>query len=195
MRLSDVTIPLLALLLCGGSSSWATDYLYTPQPVTSEAGEGVLVREVTVKKGNTLSGISKQYSGRGYYYPQILLFNTISNPHRIHPGQVVRVPISRKADKQLTETTPSHTKRRHQAYRTTTAAETPPRAALKTTPQAIAPQAEKHAYDRALTPLKKGDCTAAIKLLDDFISRYPSSALLPEATLNRAECYLKLSAK
>ncbi|WP_414718526.1 tetratricopeptide repeat protein, partial [Trichlorobacter sp.] len=42
---------------------------------------------------------------------------------------------------------------------------------------------------------KKGDCEAAIALFDQFISRYPSSALLPEATLNRAECYLKLPAK
>jgi len=58
-----------------------------------------------------------------------------------------------------------------------------------------ATKGEKNAFQRAAAAYKKGDCDSAIKLFDDFISRYPSSALLPEASLDRAECYLKLSSK
>jgi len=179
---------LLMLLLCGASASWGGDYLYAPQPANGEAGEGVLVREVTVKKGDTLSHLSKQFSGRGHYYPQILLFNKISNPHRIHPGQVVRVPLPRNAV-QLTENvevpdkapTGVTAKKAHKKQRSAV--------------QPAAGKAETAAYARAATAFKRGDCTTAIMLFDRFIRRYPSSGLLPEATLNRAECYLKLSEK
>ena len=62
MHLPGVKIPLLALLLCGATASWGGDYLYAPRPVDgAEPGEGVLVREVTVKKGDTLYSLSRQY--------------------------------------------------------------------------------------------------------------------------------------
>lgn len=191
MRLSVVKMPCLLLLLCGAATSWGSDFLYTPQPAAGESGEGVLVREVTVKKGDTLSRLSKQFSGRGYYYPQILLFNEIKNPNLIHPGQVVRVPLSRKAMKKHAE---SKRKNRHQGHVTTAATESASNTTVKPVVQAVAHN-EKVAYDRALVAFQKGDCTAAIKLFDDFISHYPASTLLPEATLDRAECYLKLSKK
>ena len=80
MHLSGVKCCVMALLLFGATASWGGDYLYSPAPVEGEAvGDGVLVREVTVKKGDNLSRISKRYSGRDYYYPQILLFNEIKN--------------------------------------------------------------------------------------------------------------------
>ena len=86
----------LALLLT--SPVWGQDYLYQPRPVAQgeqpPAGDGVLVREVLVKKGDTLSHLSKRFSGRGAYYPQILLFNSIKNPHLIYPGNLLRIPVS-----------------------------------------------------------------------------------------------------
>ncbi|QOX77804.1 LysM peptidoglycan-binding domain-containing protein [Trichlorobacter lovleyi] len=194
MHLPGVKIPLLALLLCGATASWGGDYLYAPRPVDgAEPGEGVLVREVTVKKGDTLSHLSKRYAGHGYYYPQILLFNEIRNPHRIQVGQVVRVPLSRKAGRKLQSNlvlqhdqgqAPAAEPSKHQM------AERP-----KTAQQPPLRQGEKNAYSHALESFKKGDCETAIKQFDSFISRYPASVLLPEATLNRAECYLKLSTK
>ena len=90
MHLSGVKCCVMALLLFGATASWGGDYLYSPAPVEGEAvGDGVLVREVTVKKGDNLSRISKRYSGRDYYYPQILLFNDIKRPHWIQIGQVL----------------------------------------------------------------------------------------------------------
>jgi TolA-binding protein len=188
MRLSGVKIPLLILLLCGASASWGGEYLYTPQPHNGEAGEGVLVREVTIKKGDTLSHLSKQFSGRGHYYPQILLFNEIKNPHRIHPGQVVRVPLARKTGQSATGGPESGK---------VAAGGAPVQTHEKQKPamQRTVRKGEHKAYTRAAAAFKKGNCTTAITLFDDFIRRYPSSGFVPEATLNRAECYLKLSEK
>src|SRR6185369_3732244 len=61
----------------------ATDYLlFSPAAVAGEPtppppGDGVLVRKLTIKKGDTLSRLSRKNSGRSSYYPQILLFNNI----------------------------------------------------------------------------------------------------------------------
>lgn len=190
MRLSDLTLPLVLALVLGSSAAWTADFIYKPSPLDTEAAEGIRVREVTVKKGDTLSHISKRYSGRGHYYPQILLFNDIRNPHRIMPGQIVRVPLS------------STTSRQAQAHAVPAAVDhpvvkTPQKVAEKQKPATLTAVSrnEKQIYQKALAAFKKGDCNNAIKLFDEFISHYPSSALLPEATLNRAECYLKLSVK
>jgi TolA-binding protein len=192
MRFSEVKLPLLMLFLCGASASWGGDYLYTPQPVSGAAGEGVLVREVTVKKGDTLSHLSKQFSGRGHYYPQILLFNEIKNPHRIHPGQVVRVPLARNNSQPATDDNAAS-----KVTAEVTAVVMPKKAHEKQKPavQRTVRKGEHKAYTRAVAAFKKGNCTTAITLFDDFIRRYPSSGFVPEATLNRAECYLKLSEK
>lgn len=200
MRLRDVTLPLVMLLLCGASAGRAADFIYTPKPAEADSTEGIRVREITVKKGDTLSRLSKQHSGRGYYYPQILLFNEIKNPHRIKPGQVVRVPVSRKvaAAKRSAKTAASANVRKElpQTQPAPVVAEVQQKPAEKPAPVSHAvTKGEKNAYQRAVIAFKKGDCDNAIKLFDEFISSHPSSTLLPEATLNRAECYLKLSAK
>lgn len=192
MRLSCLKIS-LALFLSWSSTGWSADYLYTPGPANAGSTEGVLVREVTVKKGDTLSHLSKHYSGRGYYYPQILLFNQIKNPHRISPGQVVRVPLARTATQSA-----AASQEAAETQRPVPAVAVEPRTKTAETKKAVphaAAHGEKNAYTRASTAFERGDCDSAIKLFDAFISRYPASALLAEATLNRAECYLKLSAK
>jgi TolA-binding protein len=195
MHLPGVKIPLMmALLLCGVTASWGSDYLYSPQPFNGEAGEGVLVREVTVKKGDTLSHLSKRYSGRGFYYPQILLFNEIKNPHRIQIGQVVRVPLARKAAAKHGQQAGVEKRLEQKSLAHELTADVPKKRSEKQRHPAAA-QGEHNAYSRGLEAYKKGDCETAIAQFDQFISRYPTSALLPEATLNRAECYLKLSAK
>ncbi|WP_161947434.1 LysM peptidoglycan-binding domain-containing protein [Trichlorobacter thiogenes] len=184
----------MALLLCGATASWGADYLYLPQPFNGEAGEGVLVREVTVKKGDNLSRISKRYSGRDYYYPQILLFNDIKRPHWIQIGQVLRVPLSRKAAAKLGQQAVEEKKPEQKSLTHELTVDVPKKRSEKQRPSAGA-KGEYNAYNRGLEAYKKGDCETAIAQFDQFISSYPSSALLPEATLNRAECYLKLSAK
>ena len=79
--------------------AWSQQYLlYSPQPVESEqakpAQEGVLVQEIQIKKGDTLYGLSRKFNGKGTYYPQILLFNTIKNPNLIYAGNTLRIPLS-----------------------------------------------------------------------------------------------------
>ncbi|MCE1225328.1 MAG: LysM peptidoglycan-binding domain-containing protein [Geobacteraceae bacterium] len=185
----------MALLVFGATASWGTDYLYAPKPFEGEVvGDGVLVQEVTVKKGDNLSRISKKYSGRDYYYPQILLFNDIKRPHWIQIGQVLRVPVSRKAAAKLGQQAAGEKRPEQKSLTHELTVDVPKKKSEKQRPPAGA-QGEYNTYNRGLEAYKKGDCETAIAQFDQFISRYPSSALLPEATLNRAECYLKLSAK
>lgn len=47
----------------------------------------------TVKKGDTLWAIAKQYLGSGTKYPQIAQENNIKNPNLIYPGQVFKITV------------------------------------------------------------------------------------------------------
>lgn len=48
----------------------------------------------TVKSGETLSGIAKQYLGNANKYPEIFEANRpmLSHPDKIYPGQMLRIP-------------------------------------------------------------------------------------------------------
>lgn len=89
----------LAALLALSAPAFAQQYfLYSPAPLAEEEKDrphdGVLVREVPVKKGDTLYGLSRRFSGHGSYFSQILLFNNISNPNLIYAGDTLRVPVT-----------------------------------------------------------------------------------------------------
>jgi len=185
--------------------SGGADYLYTPVPLDSDAvsTEGVLVREVTVKKGDTLYRLSRQFSGRGNYYPQILLFNELKNPNLIYPGEVLRVPVSHRRDKVAAQRAGKKTdsaRKKRPAPESSTA---PGKGGIKASGRKIGAAApavndlngEHSRYARIQETIKRGDCKGALPLLDNFISSYPNSSLLPEATLSRAECYLSISAQ
>ncbi len=171
---------------------WGQDYLYQPRPLAQDerpvADDGLLVREVQVKKGDTLSHISKRFSGRGAYYPQILLFNRIKNPHLIYPGDLLRVPVTAQRAAQPTAVVPHSSAASAKPVASAAKAKRP---APVETAQEPREQAE---YNRALTAFKRGDCAEAVTRFDRFIADFPQSPLLPEASLNRAECYLKQSA-
>lgn len=203
-------------LLVGVTSGWSQQYLYLPTPVSpgekAEKEAGVLVQEISVRKGDTLYGISRAFSGRGSYYPQILLFNDIKNPDRIYPGNVLRIPVSRKsaADKaaepgmrrQVSEspsagaaadTAATAEKKREAASRT---AATAPRTARAPKQPAAAPagaSAEQRLYERAIKAYRQDDFRTALELFDRFLTDYPASALAADASLYKAECYLKQS--
>lgn len=74
--------------------------LYAPQPAPSgqrvPAQEGILVQEIEIQKGDTLYGLSRKFNGRGMYYPQILLFNSIKNPNLIYTGNTLKMPLAHK---------------------------------------------------------------------------------------------------
>ena len=91
----------IALIICMALPAWGQQYLlYAPQPVTSgqktPSQGGILVQEIVIQKGDTLHGLSRKFSGRGMYFPQILLFNSIKNPDLIYTGNTLRVPVSQK---------------------------------------------------------------------------------------------------
>ncbi|BCS52339.1 tetratricopeptide repeat protein [Geobacter sp. SVR] len=202
-----------ALLLLGLAAHVQAQqhYLYTPKAVNTEEsapqqGEGVLVREVPVHRGDTLAKISKRFSGRASYYPQILLFNRIDNPDLIYAGDTLRVPVSpgrpsepkREAVQPAPEaagptvpavgkTRPSKkTKHKHrQAHRKAGTAPQPK--------AATAEAAGAKLYERAMTAYRQDDCRAALELFDRFLAGNPSSPLAADASLYKAECYLKQS--
>lgn len=208
MRIHSNRMACVVAALLLATPVWGQDYLYTPAPAAGDAttatADGVLVREVTVKKGDTLYHLSRQFSGKGSYYPQILLFNELKNPHLIHPGNVLRVPVSAKAARKVAaadaedrQESSRPRQRKSGAVKSPdmkkpAAAHAPKKA--DAAPKAAAPAAAERAqYARAQEAVKKGDCQGAIKLLDGFIAAYPNSSLVPEATLSRAECYMTLS--
>lgn len=60
------------------------------QPSRPEPTKEV-AKTYTVKKGDCLWNICKQYLGDGSKYPQIAKLNNISNPNLIYPGQVIKL--------------------------------------------------------------------------------------------------------
>ncbi len=193
MRRTGIKISLLMILLFSASLASGEHYLYKPEKTNAEvveALEGILVKEVTVKRGETLSRISKRYSNHGYYYPQILLFNQIKNPHLIHPGQVLRVPVLHKTEPKRVNVAVKKSKQHKAAFQKLNSQ---PTEKSQDRRKIIITATEKADFSHAMTAFKKGDCYDAIKLFDGFISDYPESSMIPDAFLNRAECYLKLS--
>lgn len=252
-------------------------YLYTPKPVGPEeqgqGKDGILVREVPVEKGDTLSGISRRFSGHGSYYPQILLFNDVKNPNLIYAGSTLRVPVSAEqaAAAGPSETPPAPAARkksvRHAGKKAPRAVQ-PPSAAVptkrkhqQTTGKApsgdqsmelspndlkrldsgrekkaearkkAAPEARKRAVEvrqktkqpvgeervttsvpapvptatsedagqklfaQAVKAYRQDDFRGALELFDRFLAKNPGSPLAADASLYKAECYLKLSSQ
>lgn len=60
---------------------------------TRETSNAPSTKTYTVKKGDTLWAIAKQYYGNGSQYPKIVAANSsIKNPNLIYPGQVFTIP-------------------------------------------------------------------------------------------------------
>lgn len=169
----------------------AREYLYLPQAVEEGqpvVGDGVLVREVLVKKRDNLAKIAKRYTGHDDYYPQILLFNTIKNPRLIHPGDLLRVPVTKRSPKAATPVAAQ----RSAVAKAAAAATTPTPLAAR--PTAPADDNEQAQYARALATARQGACQQAVEQFDGFLSRYPRSPMASDALLHRADCLLRLSA-
>lgn len=197
------------VVLCMALPTHGQDFLlYTPQPVTSSAPnisqEGVLVQEIEIKKGDTLSGISRRYNGRGKYYPQILLFNSIKNPNLIYAGQTLRVPVShteasgveRSVTKPAGIRIRADKKTSPQAAPKTIAVLPPPaeRKSAAVPPPAAVESSGQKLFETAVTAYRKDDCQTALELLDRFLAENAGSLLAADANLYKAECFLKLSA-
>jgi hypothetical protein len=228
----------LALLLLSLSAPALGQNYFMYAPRTAHPGEktspkdGVLVREIEVRKGDTLSGISRKFSGRGSYYPQILLFNDIKNPHRIHDGDLVRVPVSKTepAEQRKQAATPPPVQQT-KAKPTTSLSEIP-LSDLKTTDVTLGKKAAKRSrgrrhramarsnrketsiasssrkelpssptnpasaqkqFNQALASYRQKNWNTALEQFDRFLASNPSSQFAADASLYKADCYLKLS--
>jgi TolA-binding protein len=274
------TAIVLLLLVLALPALAEQEYLYSPKAVTpgeQRTKDDVLVREVPVQQGDTLSGISRRFSGHGSYYPQILLFNDIKNPNLIYAGDTIKVPQPKDKNPEAAETPPAapkekatrkHVKRgkgkhAHAAKNAPSAAVLPAkRAAAKAPAQEKAPavarpmelsisdlkklenghekkqvakkkapaavrlqpEGESHKthkpaaegqavkartvapptasanettgqklYARALKAYRQEDFQAALDLFDRYLAQYSGSPQAADASLYKADCYLKLA--
>jgi LysM repeat protein len=220
------TVSMLLMLLAGVPAlAVAADYqLYAPRPAepaqTPPApGEGVLTKTITIQRGDTLSGLSHKYSGKGSYFPQILLFNRIDDPNLIYAGDSLQVPVTRaevaeapakpakaaKAGKATKRVKPAKKAASRKSNGKAVATGTSPRPApavakqkpapaTVSTPQSPAADATgQNLFQWAVTIYKRGEYRQALDAFDQFQNRYPDSPLVPDAALYRADCYLKLS--
>lgn len=215
----------IAIVLSAGvAPGWSQQYyLYTPKPVGADEKvrkkDGVLVKEVSVRKGDSLYKISRKFSGHGSYFPQILLFNDIKDPNRIYPGNVFKIPVSRSGVRDRAAETPERRKasgvpsagplsdssagnlkkgaaveRKKRELKHKAAATASKHAKSAEQPTAVvAATSEQRLFERAIKAYRQDDYRTALKLFDRFLADYPASALAADASLYKAECYLKQS--
>ena len=232
------------LVLVDTPSGWSQQYVYSPTSVgaegKSQGTDGILVQEVSVRKGDSLYKISRKFSGHGSYYPQILLFNDIKNPDKIYPGNVFKIPVPRNSASELGDTAPAKNVRAEMpageggAPGSAAAASVPSLPAVAPAPAAVPsviPEPKKVdvgreskkrvAKEKVAAPVKKqviadkqhvaadangqklfekgvkayrqDDCKTALELFDRFLTENQTSPLAADASLYKAECYLKLS--
>ena len=187
----SVAIALVIIMAGAASSAYAEEYnLYRAEKVQSKnipaPGEGVLTKTIIIRKGDTLSRLSRRYGGRSAFFPQILLFNRIKNPDLIYAGAQLRVPVTRQEEGlgQLRKSSPSTKKRG-------------PTLEKRRVPAAPAAsgRAGQHLYTRGVRAYEKGNYRLALEIFDDYLAAYPNSPDAPEAALYQAECYMKLSGR
>jgi len=186
---------LASLFFLFQSSALAGDFLlYLPNQVETSApplpGEGVLVRKIIIQQGDTLTALSRQFSGKGGYYPQILLFNKIRNPNLIYAGQELLVPLSGRRSRKK-KTTPVATMRTASGFRPGIAS---PQINVpgKTAVTAASP-VELELFERSVALFTQGKFHEALAGFDSFLKLYPHSPLVPNASLYRGDCFLRLS--
>ena len=225
---------------------WGEQYfLYSPRPITPEetkdTKDGVLVREVKVRQGDTLYRISRNNSGHGMYYPQIILFNDIKNPNLIYAGDILKVPVAKgqPAGEEATAAPVHRKKKGHKAGRKhkalsavrpgkhPVAAKSAAGRSPEQGPGELKPSAggrKRHAgserggkpvgaprqgqgsagteaaagqrlFEQAIKAYRQDDCRKALELFDRFLASYPTLPQAADASLYKADCYLKLSAQ
>jgi nucleoid-associated protein YgaU len=88
------SVPQKPLVLAPNQPQAATGAAAAPAPAATEAPAMM----ITVKKGDTLSKIAKEYLGNANLYHQIFEANRpmLKDPDEIFPGQVLRIPADLK---------------------------------------------------------------------------------------------------
>ena len=188
----------LLLALAANGQAVTEDYLlYVPKPAETDkapAGpeEGVLVKRITVRPGDTLKKLAREYRGQSSYFPQLLLFNRISNPDLIHAGSRLQVPVpDKQSPAALRRQVKIAPKRKHGALAAKRGMANAPLPAAPMTKRG--PGLSQRLYQAAARAYNKGDYRQALKGFDRFLAAYPHSPLAADASLYRADCFLNLS--
>jgi len=184
---------LLGLSLGSAPCSGEDFLLYTPKPAAgdqlpSAPDQGVLVKRVTVKRGDTLKKLSREHAGVASWFPQVLLFNTIKNPDLIHTGDQLLVPVRAG---QAAGQGRQKVKKRQVSRRTVHRAK--PAARPLTPEMQVAKPGEKESYQRAQQAYLDGDYQKALDQFSRFLRNFPQSKFAADASLRRADCFLRLS--
>ena len=184
----------LLLFLCQTTALAGDLLLYLPNSVETAApplpGKGVLVKKIIIKQGDTLAALSRQFSGKGVYYPQILLFNKIRNPNLIYAGQELLVPLSGRLAGKKRSTPVAATRKTSGAWPGSPSLEknVPEKSA-----ETAASSAELQLFERSAALFAQGKYREALEGFDRFLKFYPHSPLVPNASLYRGDCFLRLS--
>ncbi len=192
-----VSLALVIVLAGAASPAVAAEeyHLYKPEKVQSQnipaPGEGVLTRTITIQKGDTLSKLSRRYSGRSAFFPQILLFNGIKNPDLILAGAQLQVPLSQQSALSAPgKEQPAKVRtRKHAIHKSAVRQER-----QASTAPAVSGMAGERLFKRGLRAFEARHYRQAVDIFDEFLKAYPNSPNAADATLYRAECYEKLSA-
>jgi len=201
---------ILALLSVASTAMCQQYYIYSPKAVSAEArsnkadGE-ILVSEIVVKKGDTLSGISRKFSGKAFYYPQILLFNDIKNPNLIYTGDTIRIPVktelavgteSKSGAKLSGKASAAKPKKQKSTTQITTASDSSTQVKSANVGKPVSKDqtpSEQQLFNQAFVAYNLSDCRAAIAKFDQLLKTNPDSQFAADANLYKADCLLKLS--
>lgn len=223
---SSLVLSLASLAPAGGA-----EYLhYAPEPSDGKplAGpdEGILVKRITIEKGDTLYGLSRKYSGKGTYFSQILLFNEIANPNLIYAGNKLLVPlppghgegvapparragpsVKTKGDRKRQAATPAvpkaprEPKQQDKVPPVSTRPAPVPTVSEPPAPKTASPlpvarkgeETEQTLFEKGVSAYKSGQYQQSLEAFDRFLARYPTSPLVPDATLYRADALMKMA--
>ncbi|HEX2770081.1 MAG TPA: LysM peptidoglycan-binding domain-containing protein [Geobacteraceae bacterium] len=190
----------LVIILAGAISSAAVGdeyYLYKPEKAQTQniptPGEGVLTKTITIQRGDTLTKLSRKFSSRGAFFPQILLFNRIKNPDLIYAGAQLRVPLTQPAALSGAAVEEKRGKAQAREPGAGKSAATHHKQRKAPAPAAAAGKAGQRLFKQGVTAFATGHYRKALNIFDRYLATYPNSPDAAEAALYRAECYMKLS--
>ena len=190
---------LLMVPVTSGPSSAEEFLLYSPKAgagddVPSSPDQGVLVKKVTVKRGDTLAKLSRKHIGVAKWFPQILVFNSIANPDLIHIGDQLLIPVRPRRAGSVKKS--ARGKRPH-ARQSQSQSQSPRLAPSAERPvseeKRPVPSDEQKSYRRAKQAYLDGKYQKALDLFTAFLRKNPDSQLAADASLYRAESLLRLS--
>jgi len=187
-------LPALLALFLLAAPGWADEYFqYLPSALEAEATavreDGILTKRISIRRGDTLSAISRRYSGKGFYYPQILLFNRIADPNRIFAGKELLVPLPLSAYRRGGAQASSEI---YRAAIPRDSGGTKPQTRFREKGKRIS-SGEARLYRQSVALQDQGDYRRALDGFTLFLEKYPDSPLSPDVHLHRADCYLRLS--